>query len=185
MNESNFLLSIVLTWTIGLIPPLFIRFVIVGRPISSNFAIGISALFWVFNFALFLILESQSKTHLALFLVAWASYWILRRSSIMPKKLTSSDVGKTGLTELMFAASEGNLRYATELLAAGDNINAQDEFGKSALMYSAMNNHKELLKLLLELGANQKLTTKANHTAEWFAKEAGHSDIVKILKKQN
>ena len=43
-------------------------------------AIGICALFWLFNVILFTALGSKSKTHFALPLVAFVSYWILLRT---------------------------------------------------------------------------------------------------------
>jgi len=73
------LVSALATWGIGLVPPLLIRFVFVRRPIHKGWAIGLVALFWMFNVALFAALGSQSKSHGALALVALVSYAILRR----------------------------------------------------------------------------------------------------------
>lgn len=72
-------LSAILTWGIGLAPPLIIRFVLARRPLSKGLSITIAVLFWFFNFVLFTALGSESKTHAALFLVALASYAILRK----------------------------------------------------------------------------------------------------------
>ena len=74
------IISFIITWTLGLIPPLLIRYVILRRPIGKGLAIGISAIFWVLNFIIFVgFLESKNKTHFALILIAYVSYWILRR----------------------------------------------------------------------------------------------------------
>jgi hypothetical protein len=78
---SNLLLSLVLTWGIGLAPPLLIRYVFMRRPIGKGAAIGLCVLFWIFNFILFAALGSQSKTHTALALVAFASFAILRKGA--------------------------------------------------------------------------------------------------------
>lgn len=75
----SLIISALLTWGIGLLPPVLIRFVFVKRPISKKVAIIIVSVFWFFNLMLFIALGSQSKTHLALFLVAVASYYILRK----------------------------------------------------------------------------------------------------------
>lgn len=72
-------LSAILTWGIGLAPPLIIRFVLARRPLSKGLSITLAVLFWFFNFVLFTALGSESKTHAALFLVALASYAILRK----------------------------------------------------------------------------------------------------------
>ncbi|MBN2182244.1 MAG: hypothetical protein JW715_10045 [Sedimentisphaerales bacterium] len=85
----SLIISVILTWVIGLTPPLIIRFVIARRPLSKSFSITLVVLFCFFNIVLFTILGSQSKTHAALFLVAFVSYAILRKGwrkgSIKPK----------------------------------------------------------------------------------------------------
>jgi len=76
------LLSFLLTWGIGLAPPLLIRFAIMRRTIRKGWALGIVALFWVFNFSLFMALGGGSKSSKPLFvstLVACVSYTILTK----------------------------------------------------------------------------------------------------------
>ena len=75
------IISALFTWGIGLTPPLLIRFLFVRRPIGKGWAIGTATIFWFINIILFTALGSTSKTHGALFLVAWASYAILRKGS--------------------------------------------------------------------------------------------------------
>jgi hypothetical protein len=91
LNEEHWplvvLVSAIATWGIGLGPPLLIRFVFMRRPIGKAGAIGLVTLFWIFNIALFTALGSQSNSHGALALVAFASYAILRRGS---KKVAAS-----------------------------------------------------------------------------------------------
>lgn len=86
------LLSALITWGVGLTPPILIRLVFMRRPISKEWAIGVVALLWIFNLLLFTALESQSKSHGALALVAFASYAILRKGSKNLK--TTSDSNK-------------------------------------------------------------------------------------------
>ena len=43
-------------------------------------AIGTCAIFWFLNIIIFTALGSKSKTHGALTLVAFVSYWILRKA---------------------------------------------------------------------------------------------------------
>ena len=73
------IVSFVLTWGIGLIPPILIRYAIVRKPLSRGWAIGLVAFLWMVNIVIFTALGSQSKTHAALFLVAWTSYIILKK----------------------------------------------------------------------------------------------------------
>ncbi len=78
--------SAILTWGIGLAPPLLMRFVILRRAVSRGTAFLLVAGFWFLNLMLFIALGSQSKTHGALFLVALPSYHVLR---VGPKKTYS------------------------------------------------------------------------------------------------
>lgn len=78
-GESFILFWIILTWGIGLTPPLLIRFLLLRRPMEKKYALGVVCLFWFFNLLLFTALGSKSKTHFALILVALVSYAILRK----------------------------------------------------------------------------------------------------------
>lgn len=75
------LVSAVVTWSVGLAPPLLIRFLLLKRPVSKWAAILLCALFLFGNLCLFIAMGSKSKTHAALYFVALASYYILRKGS--------------------------------------------------------------------------------------------------------
>jgi hypothetical protein len=77
-------LSALLTWGVGLAPPLLIRFAWLRRPLPKRTALGVAALFWLLNLLLFTALGSESKTHTALILVAFASYAILKSGASAP-----------------------------------------------------------------------------------------------------
>ena len=72
--------SIVITWGIGLAPPLLIRYAILKRQMDKWPAIGTCTIFLFLNIIIFTALGSKSKTHGALTLVAFVSYWILHNS---------------------------------------------------------------------------------------------------------
>jgi len=86
LDLVTIIFSIVLTWGIGLIPPLVIRYAVLKRPMEKWPAIGICIFFWFFNFFLFSALGSQSKTHAALAFVAFVSYWLLRKKTTAKEK---------------------------------------------------------------------------------------------------
>ncbi|CCU72585.1 hypothetical protein [Thalassolituus oleivorans] len=91
MNEydaTTIAVSFLITWSIGLLPPALIRYAIIRRPISKWVAIAVCAVFWFANIIIFTALGSQSKTHAALYLIAFVSYWILRKE---PKSVTSGE----------------------------------------------------------------------------------------------
>jgi hypothetical protein len=57
-----------------------IRYAILKRPMNKWPAIGTCAFFLFLNVILFTALGSRSKTHAALTLVAFVSYWLLRKA---------------------------------------------------------------------------------------------------------
>lgn len=79
-------ISFVLTWGIGLTPPLVIRYAVLKMPMEKWPAIGACACLWFFNIILFSALGSQSKTHAALIFVAYVSYWLLRKENTTKEK---------------------------------------------------------------------------------------------------
>ncbi len=64
-------------WSVGLAPPLLIRFVLIRRPIADGWALGVATLFWILNFAILTTFDGQREIHGALILVAIVSYLIL------------------------------------------------------------------------------------------------------------
>jgi len=73
--------SFIVTWGIGLTPPLLMRFAILRRPIGKWWAIGTVSVLAVVNLVIVVALGSTSKTHAALALVALVSYFILRKGA--------------------------------------------------------------------------------------------------------
>ncbi|MGL4394264.1 MAG: ankyrin repeat domain-containing protein [Brevinema sp.] len=64
-----------------------------------------------------------------------------------------------GITPLMLAVDEGNIEIVEMLLEQkGININASDSEGKSALVYAYIRGKFEIIKLLIDAGANTHLS---------------------------
>ena len=55
--------------------------------------------------------------------------------------------------------------------------------GLTALMWAAQKDHAEVVRMLLEAGANVKRKDKDGKLALVHAREKGHSDIVDLLIK--
>lgn len=95
LDATTIIVSFVITWSIGLLPPALIRYAILKRSLAKWPALGICALFWVINIVLFTAMGSRSKTHGALVLIAFVSYWILRQGTAVKneqkKKIASED----------------------------------------------------------------------------------------------
>jgi len=74
-----FIISAILTWGIGLSAPVLIRYVFLRRPINKNPAIVIVVILYFIQLFMWIGLGSTSKSHAALFFIAFASYYILRK----------------------------------------------------------------------------------------------------------
>uniref|UniRef100_A0A668ATC1 Fibronectin type III and ankyrin repeat domains 1 n=1 Tax=Myripristis murdjan TaxID=586833 RepID=A0A668ATC1_9TELE len=77
----------------------------------------------------------------------------------------------SGWTPLMrVSAVTGNANVASILLGAGADINVRDRDGKTPLMIAVLNNHEDLVKLLLENGADRHVKNEFGFTAKEMAK---------------
>lgn len=77
----EFLMSVIITWGVGLSVPLILRYIILHRPLGKGASIAIAAVMLFVNIIIFSAMGSQSKTHTALYLIALVSYWILHSSN--------------------------------------------------------------------------------------------------------
>jgi len=124
------IISAILTWGIGLAPPLIIRFVIAGRPLSKGISIGLVILFLIINLMIFSALGSESKTHMALFFVAWASYYILRKKTKRKSRLKGDNDTACGTDMTEYSQeSETGKPPAEETVAQTKTVpeNVEDE----------------------------------------------------------
>ena len=69
---------------------------------------------------------------------------------------------RNGATSLMLAASCGNKSVVNFLLQNNAKIDAQDMRGWTGLFYATFQGHLEVVKLLLEAGADKELRYKSN-----------------------
>jgi uncharacterized protein len=91
--------------------------------------------------------------------------------------------------QFMRAAAAGNVKRVRQLLAAGVNVNAKHPTGANALVQAVLKGHTQVVRLLLERGANPSLDTRtgkyAGNTlplhALAVAAEHGHLEIVRLL----
>jgi ankyrin repeat protein len=68
------------------------------------------------------------------------------------------------------------------LIEAGADINARDAHGNTLLMNAVVQNNADMVKLLLEFGADKSLTKDNGATAKDAAYEMGHRYIYQILE---
>ncbi|XP_068908725.1 ankyrin repeat domain-containing protein 17 isoform X12 [Tenebrio molitor] len=92
------------------------------------------------------------------------------------------DHNENGHTPLMEAASAGHVDLAKILLKRGAGINTHsNEFKESALTLACYKGHLEMVRFLLEAGADQEHKTDEMHTALMEASMDGHVEVARLL----
>ncbi|XP_066594349.1 ankyrin repeat and KH domain-containing protein 1 isoform X2 [Prorops nasuta] len=92
------------------------------------------------------------------------------------------DHNENGHTPLMEAASAGHVPVAKILLEYGAGINTHsNEFKESALTLACYKGHLEMVRFLLEAGADQEHKTDEMHTALMEASMDGHVEVARLL----
>jgi ankyrin repeat domain-containing protein 17 len=82
----------------------------------------------------------------------------------------------------MEAASAGHLQCAKLLIEAGAGVNTHsNEFKETALTLACYKGNIDVVKLLLECGADQEHKTDEMHTALMEACMDGHTEVAKLL----
>jgi ankyrin repeat protein len=83
---------------------------------------------------------------------------------------------------LLKAAQRGDFTQLKILLETGCNVDATDHNGTTALMFAAQQGYTEIVRRLLEAGANINLPRRLyGLTALMLATAAGHVDVVQTL----
>jgi len=90
------------------------------------------------------------------------------------------DDEELSLPELVYWASLGDVDQVKELLIDGEDPNQTDDEGYSALQAAAENDHLEVVRLLIEKGAN--VSYKSEYTALQLAEMAGNMDVINYLE---
>ncbi len=87
------------------------------------------------------------------------------------------------VSELLAAASAGDVEGARALFEKGVDLNAKDSFGNTALIYAAAGGHLALARWLVENGAQANVRNQIGVTALQRALMQGHREMVSLLKK--
>lgn len=86
---------------------------------------------------------------------------------------------------LQSATRAGNTEIVQLLLERKPDINAQNNYGDTALHWAAYNGNKEIVRLLLDVGADINLINKVNETSTPYdvAVNQKHTEIAEMLRK--
>ncbi|XP_059609861.1 KN motif and ankyrin repeat domain-containing protein 2 isoform X2 [Phlebotomus argentipes] len=110
----------------------------------------------------------------------------LESRSIVERLFQHADVNvrarKHGQTALMLAVSHGNTNMVALLLAAGADVNAQDEDGSTALMCAVEHGKMDIVKILLaQPNCDSSIQDMDGSTALKISLDAGYHDIGILL----
>lgn len=95
---------------------------------------------------------------------------------------TEEDIAMDYHFPLQSAAYEGQGEAVELLLKKGANINATDGFGRTALWYVALGGHPDVAQLLLERGADPRISIKQSRTSKSPLEEAAQEGETKIVE---
>ena len=77
----------------------------------------------------------------------------------------------------------GNITKIQELIDQGVDLNVQDEYGYTALIWAASYSKPDMVKLLLDAGADDEITDIDKHNALYWANYYGHPEVIEFLNK--
>lgn len=80
------------------------------------------------------------------------------------------------------AASDGDEREVSSLIAAGTNVNAREAHGETPLMYAAARGQTEMVLFLLEKGADINAVSDNGETA--LVRAAGDAKTVSEKRRR-
>ena len=81
------------------------------------------------------------------------------------------------------AAEEGNIEAVKQHLAAGTDVNAEDDEGWTALVYAIVKDREKIVELLIANGADVNAKMSKGWTPLDIAIEFEHSEIADLLRK--
>ena len=115
----------------------------------------------------------------SLFLIATAGFEAMggdARTELEKKGYTYSE------SSFIECAQKGDVEAAKMFLSEGIDINALDKEGQTALMRASLFGHPEMVKLLLDKGADVKIRSKETQgTALMEAVGGNHPDVIRLL----
>ncbi|XP_067212101.1 G patch domain and ankyrin repeat-containing protein 1 homolog isoform X1 [Linepithema humile] len=102
------------------------------------------------------------------------------------KKTTISEdvLAQVTINTLLKAVEQKDLKFLQKHMTS-ENVNVSDDFGWTPLMSAAYCGHLEIVRFLLNLGANKKTRDRSGLTAAQLALKKNYLSIVALLKKKS
>ena len=96
--------------------------------------------------------------------------------------LTLAFPAYAGVEEFVNAVRDGDVAQIESYLASGENINAKNALGNTALHYAVASDNTEMVKFLLENGADANIANSKGWTPAAIAEKKNLKDIVNIFQ---
>jgi ankyrin repeat protein len=90
-------------------------------------------------------------------------------------------VGCGPSVDIFKAARTGNIEVVKQYLAAGEDVNAKDNFGRTPFHLAAFYGRKELVELLIDNGADVNAKDNFGRTPFHLAAFYGRKELVELL----
>ena len=94
-------------------------------------------------------------------------------------------INKDGMTPILYASKNENLKLLLILIDLGADINSQNNNGKTALHFAVRNNDERMIKHLLIRGADKYLKDKDDNNPYNLAVILKHENLINILYHKN
>ncbi|CAJ1336642.1 unnamed protein product [Effrenium voratum] len=137
--------------------------------------------------------SSAAVPDLVALLCAGAFFYFLSYTLVVPKRVSkvrepeeeSSEISQipeiSGCTSLHWAAHNGLLREVENLLHAGADANAMDNYHETPLHMAARGGYEDICSLLLDYGAKPQALNKNHKTPSLIAALSGHAELCGLL----
>ena len=97
------------------------------------------------------------------------------------KYLKMKDINYKSETDLIKFSYSRNLEGVKYLIEKGEDVNAKDKDGRTALIHASKNGYLEMVKLLVKNGADINAKDNYGWSALILASDGGHFEVVKYL----
>ncbi|KAJ8670795.1 hypothetical protein QAD02_002054 [Eretmocerus hayati] len=103
-------------------------------------------------------------------------------TNLINSKANVDATNKVKETPLMYACKMQDTNFILELLRHVHDVNFADGEGRTALFYAVTDNRYDVVKLLIDHGADLKCTNYRGYTAEDVAVTKGFEDLLPLLE---
>lgn len=121
------------------------------------------------------------KNEIWVFLLFFGLIFFTQPLPAFPQESAIDAKDETGVTLLMQAAQDGNVKEIEDLLAKRASLEIKNQYGWTALMYAVASQDSAKVKILLENSTDVDLTDNRGFTPLMLAALGDKTDIVELL----